>query len=431
LRAPTVSPLPPTATGLGLPWDVPVDDPISALSEARRTLGDTFMVASGEDRYLFTFSPEGVRSFYALPEEQASKGVADWRMLRRKLPDEIFAGRRTLPNQLFGRDDVATYLTNVERALDDTLIELGAGGECDVFGLTRRLGHRVGLASWGGPGAATGARFDRLVSAFDALDGAESFVHPDAMAAVAATGKAAEYGSLRTVNAELGHALDELPGVESEHPLFTRVAAAWADTSGEERRVGVAQDVALIHIASMSNLFAALAWCLVDLLEHPDQARRVRAGDRELAEACALESVRLAQRSIMLRYVLAPVTFDVGDARYEVGAGMTIATLLPLTNTSAAAGLDTWDPAHWNRRRLAGSAAFDAVELVTAFGYGRHTCPAQPFSLSTMTAAVTRLLTQYELAPGWSSHPAPVTAQIGGVARAGDPCPLRYRRRAG
>ena len=69
-----------------------------------------------------------MKSFYALPEERASKGVADWRMLRRKLPDEMFAGRRILPHQLFGREDVATYLHNVQRALDDTFVELGARG---------------------------------------------------------------------------------------------------------------------------------------------------------------------------------------------------------------------------------------------------------------------------------------------------------------
>ena len=166
---PVIVPMPPVATGVGLPWDVPVDDPISVLAEARHHVGDTFVVDSGDDRYLFTFSPVGVRAFYALPEERASKGVADWRMLRRKLPDEIFAGRRTLPHQLFGRDDVASYLENVERAVEGTVDELGSAGEVDVFDLTRRLGHRVGLSSWGGPGSASGERFDRLAQAFDCL----------------------------------------------------------------------------------------------------------------------------------------------------------------------------------------------------------------------------------------------------------------------
>ncbi len=429
MRIPTVSPMPPAATGIGMPWDVPVQDPIASLAEVRRSLGDTFVVNSGEDLYLFTFSPSGVRSFYALPEDRASKGAADWRMLRRKLPDEIFIGRRVLPNQLFGRDDVAAYLENVDQALDDTVLELGVSGEIDVFELTRRLGHRVGLASWGGPGAASGKRFDLLVRAFDALDGAESFVHPDAMAAVAATGKSAEYEALNTVIAELSDGLSELPGVEQNHPLFARVAAAWADAPAIGHTSGVAQDVALIHIASMSNLFAALGWSLVDLLAHPEEAALVRAGDQKVAEACALESIRLAQRSIMARYVLQPVTMDVGNAVYDVEAGVTIATLLPLTNTGAAPGLDTWDPTHWNRRRLADSSRIEAIELVTAFGHGRHTCPAQPFSLSTMTSAVARLLNDYELEPGWADHPSAVPAQIGGVARSADPCPLQYRRR--
>jgi cytochrome P450 len=298
-----------------------------------------------------------------------------------------------------------------------------------VFHLTRRLGHRVGLASWGGPGSGVGERFDALARAFDSLDGSDSFVHPDAMAAVAASGKAAERAALAVVVDELGAALRELPGVEPDHALFARVAAAWADVPRPDAAMGVAMDVALVHVASMSNLFAAVGWMLIDLLTHPNELSRVRAGDRARAEVCALESTRLAQRSIMARHVAAPVTIDVGDAVYEVGAGATVATLLPLTNTSAAPGLEVWDPGRWNRRRLADPSALAAVELVTVFGHGRHTCPAQPFSLATMTAAAARLFTAFDMEPGWTDHPHPVRNQIGGVARAAGPCPVRYRRR--
>ena len=42
---------------------------------------------------------------------------------------------------------------------------------------------------------------------------------------------------------------------------------------------------------------------------------------------------------------------------------------------------------------------------------------------------MTRLLARYELTPGWATHPPPVPAQIGGVARAADACPVRYTRR--
>ena len=429
MEPPAIAPMPPLAATVSMPWDAQVDDPVAALAEARAALGDTFVVDSGEDRYLFVFSPSGVAAFYALPETVAGKGVADWRMLRRKLPDEMFVGRRTLPNQLFGRDDVAAYVRNVSRALGTTVDELGAEGEVDAFVLSRRLGHRIGLASWGGPGSDGGDRFERLVAAFDALDGADSFVHPDAMAAVASSGKSAEYAALDDITDELGSALRDLPGVEAEHPLFTRVAERWSDESAEKGRTGLALDLALIHIASMSNLFAALGWALIDLLAHPGEAARVRDGDRKRAETCVLESTRLAQRSIMARYVLKPVSMEVGGGRHELSPGVTVATLLPLTNTSAAPGLDVWDPDHWNGRRLADTPELAAVELVTAFGHGRHTCPAQPFSLSAMTAALTTLLTEFEMTPAWSGGASPVRTQIGGVARAADPCPLRYRRR--
>ena len=191
----------------------------------------------------------------------------------------------------------------------------------------------------------------------------------------------------------------------------------------------MARDVVLLHLASMSNLFAGLGWTIVELLARPDLVERVRAGDRPLAEACALESIRVHQRSIMLRQVLQPVEVDDGVHRLAVEPGVTIATLLPLTNLSAAPGLDRWDESRWAGRRLRDAADLPAPELVTAFGHGKHTCPAQPFSLAAITRAVTHLLDHFELAAAYDD-PQPVPAQIGGVARSADPCPVRYIARA-
>ena len=401
--------MPLLAAGIGLPWDVAVADPVAALSAARTEFGDTFVVDSGEDRYLFTFSPRGVESFYALPEELASKGLADYRMLRRKLPDEIFGGRRTLPSQLFRRDDVAAYLTNLSRALDMSGDELGASGSAEVFALTRRLAHRMGLASWAGPGCADGPRFERLIAALDELDGSEAFVHPDAMKLVAANGKAVERAALDEIVAVIGEVLDE-PTVD--HPLFARIVDEWTGEPAADRRRGVALDVALIHIASMSNLAAALGWVLVDLIAHPAERNRVAAGDVALAEQCALESTRLAQRSIMPRYVLADLDFEVEDATFSVAPGTTIATLLPLTNTSAGPGLQHWDPRRWNRHRLVEPSNLASVQLVTAFGHGRHSCPAQPFSLAAMAMTATHVFGAYELTPRWDTAPGNYACRV-------------------
>jgi cytochrome P450 len=427
------TPPPPVADGTGLPWDVAVDlkiGAVAAIGAARARHGDTFVVESGADHYLFTFSPVGVESFYALPEEQASKGLADYLMLRRKLPDEIFAGRRVLPAALFRRDDVASYLTNLRGALDRTVAELGSDGSVDLFDLTRRLGHRMGLASWAGPGCADGDAFDRLVSAFDTLDGSDAFVHPDAMAAVATSDKLAERSALDDVVEVVAEALRGLNfGNVGEATLFDRIVEAWSSEPAATRVRGIGLDVALIHIASMSNLMAALGWAMVDLLEHPAELDAVVAGDDELAQRCALESTRLAQRSIMSRAVLTPVDLDTGDVTYRVPAGWIIATLLPLLNTSVAPGLDRWDPDRWHRHRLKDQDALPSPMLVTAFGHGRHSCPAQPFSLAAMTSAMTRLFGHFRMIPRWTSYPRPVPAQIGGVARAAGPCPVDYEQR--
>jgi cytochrome P450 len=420
-------PLPPYAEGTGLPWDVPVGDAVATIAAARARHGDTFVVESGRDRYLFTFSGTGVESFYALTEETASKAVADYLMLRRKLPDDIFAGRRTLPSTLFRRDDVVFYLANLDRALGQTTTELGSAGSADVFDLTRRLGHRMGLASWAGPGSADGEAFECLVRAFDTLDGSDAFVHPDRMAAVAATDKRAERTALDEVADTIAGAVRRFDAGETDNQaLFSRIVDAWTPEPEEVRLRGIALDVALIHIASMSNLAAALGWALVDLLEHPRNLARIRSGDSDFAQRCALESTRLAQRSIMTRTVLAPVHFDTGEVTYQVPPGWTIATLLPLLNTSVAPGLKKWDPDRWNRHRLTDQNALPSPMLVTAFGHGRHSCPAQPFSLAAMTAATTHLLREYQMTPCWTSHPLPVPAQIGGVARAAGPCLVDY-----
>ena len=385
------------------------------------------MVDSGPDRYLFTFSPEGVSSFYSLPEDLASKGLADWRMLRRKIPDEVFDGRRTLPHELFGRDDVATYLDNVDRALAATVVELADTPTIDVFALTRRLGHRVGLASWGGPGTTTGDRFEVLTKALDTLDGADAFVHPDAMAAVAASDKAAERAALAVITEQIGAALDELPGHEADHPLFTRMAQAWDGEPASQRRQGVAHDVALVHIASMSNLFAALGWALVDLINHPAEQARIRTGDRARAEQCALESTRLAQRSIMSRYTLGPFDLAVGGARRS--------TAFPPVSPSPRSC-----PSPTRPRRPASTLGSRPLEqasprrhLSARRARARHGLRPRPPHLPGPAllprhhdpGRASRLFSTFDITADWSTPPRPVPAQIGGVARAADPCPVR------
>ncbi|MBM3659555.1 MAG: cytochrome P450 [Actinobacteria bacterium] len=422
-----ITPLPPVAD-VALPWDRTLDDPVATLADARRRFGDTFVVDGPRHPTLFLFSPAGVRSFYALPEAEASKGVADWMMLTRKLPDELFSGRRTFPAELFGREDVAAYLAQLRAAISVAFDELGDAGEVDLFAFTRRLGHRMGLACWAGEVPSRAARFDALVAAFDALDGSDAFVHPEEMARVAAAGKREERAALAVVEDLLVESIRARDAAPPQDDLFARIVGRWDGEPEPDRSVGIARDVVLVHLGSMSNLFAATGWMLAQLATHPDVLARVRAGEDGLLERCALESTRLGQRSIMLRAVLAPTTVRDEHAAYSVPVGAQIATLLPLTNTTAMPGLAGYDPDRWVRRRLRDDALLPARELVTTFGHGAHTCPAQPFSLAAMCLSAESLFTAYDVSARFTDvQPLPV--QIGGVARAAAPCVVEYRRR--
>src|SRR5215470_4165343 len=106
----TIDPVPPDA-GFALPWDAGgVHDPVVALQKARAALGDTFALTSGGTTYLFVFGEPELHAFYALAERDASKGIADYRMLVRKMPDALFAARRTFAHDLFGAQEIEGYL---------------------------------------------------------------------------------------------------------------------------------------------------------------------------------------------------------------------------------------------------------------------------------------------------------------------------------
>ncbi len=412
---------------IALPWDAAVDDPIGLIASARAEHGDTFVVQSDAGQWWFVFGPVGVRSFYALEEQAASKGVADWQMLRRKLPDEIFVGRRTLPHDLWSRHATQGYLRSLDEAIDVAFAEMGSEGSTDLFVWSRRLGHRMGLASWGGIRPSLEPSFDELIDTFDRLDGAAAFVDPVAIRHVAASGYADERRALAAIEARFAPIVAD----RIAHPvddLFGAIVARWASQPRSERDRGVARDVVLVHLGSMSNLFAALGWTVGHLVLHPLIAEAVRAGDRSLAERCALESTRLAQRSLMSRAALHDLDLvtDLGTVR--VSKGDSIATLLALTNTTAAPGLDVYDPDRWDKRRLRDAPSLAARELVTTFGHGAHTCPAQPFSIAAIVAAVSGLITRFDLRPRFDTI-IPAPGQIGGVARTRDPCVVDYRLR--
>jgi len=404
--------------------------PTEFLLRERAAVGDTFVADVFGYRLFFVFSAEGVRNLYAFPEDQASFGLATYTLVfKHKIPLELALGRRKRPHDLFGNQEVEGYLANLERAVAQELDELGPSGVFEAFHWARRLGHRLGLASWAGAEAASPRHLERLVPLFDRLDTSDSFVRPWRAVFATATGKRIEKRAMRGIESVIGEILDERARTSARPGDFLdQIADCWSDRPPEERAVQVARDVMIIHMGAQSNLYAAIAWTLVDLLLRPALMRRVEEGDDALLERCANESIRMAQNSLTLRQVLKPLELDDGQRRYRLAPGVLVATMLSVNNTRAAPGLETFDPAHYEGRRLAPDVALGARELVSTFGHGRHSCPAQRFSISAIRIALRRLLERYQLEPRFAeARPRP--RQLGAVARAARPCRVAYRRR--
>src|SRR5689334_2730763 len=190
--------------GVGVPLLL---DPTAFFRRARSRYGDTFVADAFGYRMVCLFSPEGVRSLYALEEKQASFGLATYRLIKFKMPEELLMGRRVTPHQLFGRQLTETYLSALDDAMTAELQVLGTSGTFEVFGAMRRVAHRLGLSSWGGPELA--ARVDELAPLLDQLDSAEAFVRPVQAFRTAATKRRRERAALAQVESIVAEVLVE------------------------------------------------------------------------------------------------------------------------------------------------------------------------------------------------------------------------------
>ena len=420
--------LPPVAA-VPLPWDGPVADPVAGARRCPgRACGDTFIDASG--RYLFLFSPAGVRSFYALPEERASKGVADFTMLRRKVPDELFAGRRTLPHELFGRDDVASYLDEPR---------LGARrrrGRARPARRARRVRPRPPTRSPTRPRLLGRAPLGRRRAVRPAGGRARRPRRGRRLRPPRPDGrgrpvddKAAEQPALADATVALGETLDEH---DRDRGRGTTTCSAGSSPAGTASRAAVAPgrrrprrraaaprvDVEPLRRARLDDRRAAgpARPGRAGAGRRPPAGRGVRAGVDPRAPALDHAAAASSQ----------PVEVDDGIHRLAVEPGVTIATLLPLTNLTAAPGLDRWDEARWAGRRLRGRGRPPGARA-------RHGVRPRQAHLPGPAVLAGRDHPRRD-APPRSLRPRrrptttrePVPAQIGGVARSADPCPVRY-----
>ncbi len=450
MSKPLVSPPPPLATedvphvGAGLRF---LDAPTAYLQELRARCGDTFLVDFFGFQLLMTFSPQGLESLYKLDESEASFGLATFDLASFKTPLEIFADADPdLFRDLLLFKRLPAYVEIINDLVDHELERWGNAGEVDIFDAIRTLEQRVGYGLWICREAADDRHWPALKRAFDVLDQEQSFVNPQATLATLKSNKAAE----RAAIAEIGERIDRIAAEHDANPArqpatIDLLRERFANVPEADRRRRLVHNTINANQGFLSNLYAAIAWVVVRLLEYPDVLAKVRdeiarvrrdfgdgftgSGDALNAliylEQVTMESIRLAQRSITLRKVLAPVRFDVGDRVYTVAPGVYIATMLSVTNIQTA-DLARFDPDHYTKNLLSGALTILGKETVSTFGHGKHACPAQKFSHHMTKIVLAKLLDRFDLEPRFTA-PEPSARQLGGVARPDQPARVAFR----
>ena len=136
-----------------------------------------------------------------------------------------------------------------------------------------------------------------LIADFEQLDGAEAFVHPERMRA--ARGADRERRARRARPGRAAIVGELLAAGAPDDGFLAEIARRWDGVDEPDRAAGVAGDVVLLHVATMTNLFAALGWTLALLLLHPEvHAPRWRMTTaRSSNAACSSRSASASARS--------------------------------------------------------------------------------------------------------------------------------------
>jgi cytochrome P450 len=273
-------------------------------------------------------------------------------------------------------------------------------------------------------------------------------VNPGAALATIKSDKAREKAAV----GEIGALLQKIVAAHDSDPDHTPATVDFLrehfqDVAPGERWRKVVHNIVNLNQGFLSNLYAAIAWVVVRLLQNPATLAAVQAeiattrerhgaafttsidalNSMTLLEQVMMESVRMAQRSLTLRKVMEPIEFDDGAQVYTVQPGVYIATMLSVTNVQGP-DLALFAPEHYQRNQLAAALTPGGKETVSTFGHGKHACPAQRFSHHMCKIVISKLLEKFEMEPLFSA-PQPSARQMGGVARPDEPASIRLQPR--
>lgn len=413
------------------------DAPTEYLASLREEYGDVFLLDVFGYQLFCVFSAPALKSLYAVAEEDASFGMATFDMMGFKTPMEIFMDADIdLFYELLTPERVRGYLPDFHSVLQLEMNRWGESGTLDVFDAIRTLEQRIGFQVWMGAEAAGEPHWQHFKSAFDVMSQENAFVNPQATLNTLVSDKAEERKALAELHALIGQLVDQrqASGIWPEDNL----SFLYQRFSGEDETVTrrkLSHNLVNANQGFLSNLYAAIAWVLINAARYPQYAAQMRAelettqkdygadfytqqkalDSMTFFEQMLMESTRMAQRSLTLRKVMKVIDFDCGDQVYTLQPGVYIATMLSVGNTRHPA-LQAFDPNHYEGRRLKAEYIAEGKETVSTFGHGRHACPAQKFSHNMCKVVLSGLLERFDFSEP-TGDLEPSRQQMGGVSR--------------
>ncbi|MFK7975349.1 MAG: cytochrome P450 [Halioglobus sp.] len=445
-----VSPKPPIVhdellhIGAGLRFS---QSPTDYLSELRRQYGDTFLVDVFGYKLFCVFSPEGLNSLYAAAEDEASFGMATFDMLGFKTPVEVFMDADIdLFYELLTPPKVAAYVAQFHAEIERVLDDWGTEGQLNVFDGIRTLEQRVGFRVWMCEEAAEPQVWPTLKAQLDVLSQENAFVNPQQTLETLTSGKAKEKAAIAEIMAMISDMLERRKASNQwPEDNLTFLYERFKTDDAQETARKVTHNAINANQGFLSNLYAALAWCLVHLqsddglreqLAEEIAQTRLQYGTKlhesqealdsmRFCEQILMESVRVAQRSITLRKVMKEIDFDCGETTYTLQPGVYVTTMLSVMNTRTPE-LARFDAAHYSGKKIRPDLIADGRETISTFGHGKHACPAQKFSHNMCKVLLIALLDRFEFS-AIDEAIGPSVSQMGGVARAAQDVVLQYK----
>eukprot|EP01091_Cochliopodium_minus_P002260 TRINITY_DN12123_c0_g1_i1.p1 TRINITY_DN12123_c0_g1~~TRINITY_DN12123_c0_g1_i1.p1 ORF type:complete len:485 (-),score=111.29 TRINITY_DN12123_c0_g1_i1:30-1391(-) len=425
--------------GAGLDF---VKNPTKFLNEQRKIHGDIFLLHAFGVKMFFVFSKEELIEFYKVPEKDASFNEATRGFLGYKVPEEILSG--TMKTVLVVLKSQKEFSSSFDKTIQNEIANLPETGKFEIFAFLKSIVHKVGFNYWIGDEAANEKTFNELVSNFNAIDPEQGFKDMSSLFSSILNKRSKEREALYNMVKIIRNIVEERRKKNvTKGDFIEALLQEYKDLPVEKQFLQSTIDILVLHMASQANLYAAISWTIINLIQYPSYFNRIRDNINELKEVyedwtcenslkkmelldqCFNESIRLAQQSLTLRLVMNPVNIG----KYKIVPGYYIATLLSCLNVdeSILPNASKFAPEeHYENGKIKGFIQ-GADYSVSAFGFAVHHCPGKKFATISSKIIISHIIDKLDLTPDFTT-PKILETQMGAVGRTVDPCFVSYKK---